>query len=242
MKRSMVLIASVILSTVLTSCIPNTNQIRRMQALEEGVDNPTTVVELTSAISKYQNRIEDILNADIKIGLWYKILATRYLDTKMYGKALETFRKAIDYYPTNQNLYYYVGMCAGYMAKSALDYDATGSSAERDRYLALSESAYLRALELEPRYVRALYGISVLYVFELKSPAKAIPYLELIMDIEKQDVDAMFILARAYYQTGAYDSAAAMYDKIIISTPEEKRKKEAETNKAKVLEEAYGQN
>lgn len=226
----------------LFSCGPNTKTIRRMQMIEEHVDNPTTVEELTDAIGKYQARIEDVLNADIRVGMWYKILAIRYLDTRMYGKALENFRTAIEYYPTNQNLYYYVGVCAGYMAKASLDYEATGKSSERGRYLELAESAYLRAIELEPRYARALYGLSILYVFELDEPAKAIPLLELFMDVESTDYDAMFVLARAYYATGEFERSVAMYDKILSTSKNEKRRSEAEANKAIVLQEGYGQN
>ncbi|HKL86483.1 MAG TPA: DUF2225 domain-containing protein [Treponemataceae bacterium] len=227
---------------VITACGVNTNQIRRMQSLEEGVDSPTTIEELTTAIGKFQKRAEDLINTDIRLGTWYKIVGTRYLDNRMYGKALENFRMAIDYYPTNQNLFYYVGVCAGYMAKASLDFDAKGNELESKRYYALAESAYKRAIEIEPRYERALYGLSILYVFEFDTPAKAIPYLELIMDIEKRNLDAMFVLARAYYSTGNYEGSVALYDRIIETTKDKNRKAEAESNKSTVLALMYGPN
>lgn len=227
---------------IITACGVNTNQVRRMQSLEEGVDSPTTIEELTEAIGKFQKRAEDLINTDIRLGTWYKIVATRYLDNRMYGKALENFRLAIDYYPTNQNLFYYVGVCAAYMAKASLDFDATGSELERNRYYALSESAYKRAIEIEPRYERALYGLSILYVFEFNTPEKAIPYLELIMDIEKRNLDAMFVLARAYYSTGNFEGAVSLYDRIISTSKDKARQAEAEENKSIVLEQMYGSN
>ncbi|HNQ96913.1 MAG TPA: tetratricopeptide repeat protein [Treponemataceae bacterium] len=222
------------------SCGPNTNYIRRMQALEEGVDNPTSIEELEDAIKKYQHRIEDVLNADIRIGMWYKILATRYLDNGMHAKALENFQTAIQYYPTNQNLYYYVGVCAGYMAKSALDFEATGTSSKSSNYYQLAESAYVRAIELEPRYVRALYGLSVLYVFELDRPADAIPHLQLVAEIETRNTDVRFILARAMYMTGDIEGAVAAYDSILSISRDEKTKETARQNKAEVLQRGYG--
>jgi len=243
MKKRMAIVAVLLITgIIITSCGPNTAVVRRMQSLEEGVDNPTTIEELTEAIGKYQHRIEDVLNADVRIGIWYKILATRYLDNKMYGKALENFRTATQYYPTNQNLYYYVGVCAGYMAKASLDYELTGTNREQRRYYDLAESAYLRALELEPRYVRALYGLSVLYVFELGRPQDAIVHLEKIMEIEKRNLDAMFVYARALYETGEYDMAVEIYDRIMDETRDDATKKRAEENKSFVLEQAYGQN
>lgn len=234
------LIPAFLLALLLASCGVNTKQIQRMQALEEGVDNPTTIEEFATAIGKYQKRIEDILNAEQKNGIWYKLMATRYLDKQMYGKALENFRAAIGYYPTNQNLYYYVGVCAGYMAKASLDYGAAGKADERNRYYALAESAYLRAIELDPKYERALYGLAVLYTFELNAPAKAIPHLETIMSFQKRNLDAMFVLARCYYVTGDPDKAVALYDKIIAESKDTQRKAEASKNKETVLQSAYG--
>ena len=114
-----------------------------------------------------------------------------------------------------------------------------GSTAEKFNYLKLAESAYLRAIELENRYVRALYGLGVLYVFELDECDKAIPYLETASSIETRNTDIMFVLARAYYVEGKYDSAVEVYDKIISISKSDQKKKEAEANKKIVLDTAY---
>ncbi|MGL4986054.1 MAG: tetratricopeptide repeat protein, partial [Treponemataceae bacterium] len=124
----------------------NAKNIKRIQALEEGVQNPTTINDLKAAISKYQNRVVDIVAAHMQIGLWYKMLGSRYIDNQMYGEALKAYQEAIKIYPSNQNLFYYIGVCAGYMAKASLDYESTGSTNEKKNYLFLSESAYKRAL------------------------------------------------------------------------------------------------
>jgi len=211
-----------------------------MQHLEEGVSSPTTEAELRDAIKKYQERVNDIQIADTQIGVWYKLLGIRLLDAKLYGEALKAFQSAIEYHPANQNLYYYVGVCAGYMAKASLDYNATGSSVQKNNYLKLAESAYVRALDLEPRYARALYGISVLYVFEMNESEKAIPYLESLLTIETKNTDGMFVLARAYYVTADYDKAEALYDKIISLTKSPEIQAKAAENKKIVLDAAYG--
>ena len=140
---------------VLCGCTKSNKSIIRMQKLEEGIDHPTSEEELKAAIAKYQTRVADNQLADTQVGVWYKMLAVRYLDAKMYGQALEYFQKAIQFQPTNQNLYYYVGLCAGYMAKASLDYKATGAATttEKYNYLKLAESAYLRAIELEENTV-----------------------------------------------------------------------------------------
>ena len=216
-------------------------RIIRMQKMEEGVGSPTTIEELKTAIEKYDARIADLQLSQSQVGIWYKILGTRYLDNKMYGEALKAFQSALQYYPDNQNLYYYVGICAGYMSHTALDYNATGNMEQKYNYLKLAETAYLRAIEIEPRYSRALYALSVLYVYELDEPTKAIPYLERVLDIEKKHTDAMFVLARAYYSAYEFDKAVEMYDKIISVTTSDKKKADAEANKKIVLDASYGQ-
>ena len=125
------------------------------------------------------------------------------------------------------------------MATSELASNATGSSDEKYNYLKLAESAYLRAIELEPRYVRSLYGLGVLYVFELDECEKAVPYLERALNVETKNTDIMFVLARAYYVTGRYDEAVSLYDRIISTTKSDEKKKEAEANKRIVLDTSY---
>lgn len=236
MKKLVVLF---LISILFFSCEPGSKSIKRVQALEEGVKNPTTVEELKSAIKKYENRVEDVVVAESQIGIWYKILGSRYLDKKMYGEALKAFEKAIEIYPVNSNLYYYVGVCAGYMAKASLDYNGRGTTSQKMNYLKLAESAYIRAIELEPRYARALYGLGVLYVFELNDNQKAIPYLEKLVEVEKNHFDGMMVLARAYYGLYEFDKAIALYDKIIEKTTSSEKKTNAEVNKKIVLDTIY---
>lgn len=240
-KRCTACVAAMVgIALVLSSCGgTNAKTIKRMQQLEEGVSSPTTEAELKAAIQKYQTRVEDMILANQQIGIWYKMLGSRYLDNQMYGEALEAFRMATTYYPANQNLYYYVAVCAGYMANQSLDYSATGSTAQKFNYLKLAESAYLEALKIDPKYARALYGIGVLYIFELDEPGKAIPYLETLAEVEKRNVDGMFLLANAYYQTFEFEKAMAVYDKIISTTTSDEKKAQAEANKRQVLEAAY---
>ncbi|MBQ6567491.1 MAG: tetratricopeptide repeat protein [Treponema sp.] len=240
-------LAVVLASAVLfASCSPSYNSVKRMQRLEEGVANPTTKEELEEAIKKYEARAMDLVLTEAQTGMWYKLLGTRYLDERMYRKAYEAFRKALLYYPDNAHLYYYIAICAGYIANSAIDYSfsVTGqeilvSASERDMLLELSESSYKQALEIDPKYYRAMYGIGVLYVFELDQPADAIPYLERFLDTQKRDSDAMFVLARAYYQTYQFDKAVVLYDKIIALNPNAEKTAEAKANKKVVLDAQY---
>ena len=232
-------LCAVFFIAVFSGCRPNVNYIKRMQALEEGVGSPQTEEEIVAAIQKYQGRVEDIMAAQGQVGIWYKILGVRYLDNRMYGEALGAFQQALSYYPDNQNLYYYVGLCAGYMAKTELDSSAS-TAKKRAFYLNLSENAYSRALELEPRDVRALYGLAVLYTFETNMPEKAVPLLQRLLSVDTKQTDAMFVLARAYYMTYDYEAAIDMYDRICALTKNKAKLAEAESNKKAVLDALYG--
>ena len=237
MNKIKAILIVAVAAIVLVSCGGVSNKtIIRHQKLEEGVESPTTIEELKDAIKKYQERVADVQLAQSQIGIWYKILGTRYLDNKMYGEALKCFQEALTYYPDNQNLYYYVGVCAGYMSHAALDYNASGTNEVKYNYLKLAEEAYLRAIAIEDRYVRALYGLGVLYVFELDEPEKAIPHLEKALSIDTKNLDTMFVLARAYYSSYEFDKAVEIYDRIIETTKSEDTKKTAEENKKIVLD------
>ena len=233
------LIFAVSAFTVFTGCPVSNKTILRYQKIEEKVDHPTSIEELKDAISKYEERIADIQLAHQQVAIWYKMLGTRYLDAKMYGEAMKCFQKALETYPDNQNLYYWVGVCAGYMAHQAMDYAGTGAATTRMNYLKLAEDAYSRAIKIDDRFVRALYGLSVIYVFELGESEKAIPYLEKIMEIETKDFNAMFVLARAYYENYEFDKAVKMYDKIISLTKAADIIRAAEENKKQVLDASY---
>lgn len=242
MKRPLVLFAGAALcSVVLTSCPKSVKTITRLQHMEEGVKNPTSIEELQDAIRKYQERVVDIQTATTQTGVWYKMLGTRYLDQKMYGKALECFRQAVEIYPDNQNLYYYIGVCAGFMAHTDLDYNGTGKKTfgGNSNYLKLSEDAYLRAVAIEPRYVRALYGLGVLYVHELDEPEKAIPHLEKLLTIDTKNINAMIVLAHAYHLSADYDNAVKLYDKIAATSKVEETRQNALDQKRQALEESY---
>ncbi|WP_027727257.1 tetratricopeptide repeat protein [Treponema sp. C6A8] len=233
------LVISISLMTLFTGCIKSNKTIIRYQKMEEKVDHPTTIEELKEAIDKYENRVADIQLANQQIAIWYKMLGTRYVDAKMYGEALKCFQKALEFYPNNQNLYYWVGVCAGYMSHAAMDFSGTGSTQVRMNYLKLAEDAYSRAIQIDDRFVRALYGLSVIYVFELDESEKAIPLLEKVMEIETKDFNAMFVLARAYYENYEFDKAVKIYDKIISLTKAADIINAAQDLKKQVLDASY---
>ena len=228
-KRFCFVIITLLLILILGSCNKVTS-IRRLQELEEGVSNPNTEAELKDAIRKYEKRVDDIIIAEGRIGIWYKILGSRYMDQQMYKKALKAFQSALEYYPENPNLFYQAGLAASLTAKNSLDFELTGTDIEKKRYFDLAASAYNRALEIDPKHSKAVYALSVLYIFELNRPAEAIPILEKIAEWEKKPIDHLFLLGAAYYMTGENEKAIAVYEHIIEISSSAEKKAKAESN------------
>lgn len=209
----------------------------RVEGIGPGGTPPATLEGMVKAIGTYERMIEENVALAAQAGIYSKILGTRLMEKKMYGEALEAYERAIGYFPEDFSLYYRAGLCAAIMAKSSLDFQAVGSSKQRDRYNALAEASYLRAIELSPLYARPKYSLGVLYVFELDKPALAAQLLEDYLVLERRDVDAMFVLARAYYVLGETGKAVALYDRIAATTRVAEKKAEAEANKKRIQEE-----
>ncbi|HOJ98296.1 MAG TPA: tetratricopeptide repeat protein [Termitinemataceae bacterium] len=185
---------------------------------------PQSVEELQKAIATYEGRIERYVKDAAQLGIYWKILAVRLMDKKMYGEALDALERAIRFYPEDPSLQYMKGLSAAIMAKST-----TGK--ERSAFFSQAEQAHLRALEIDPAYHRSRYALGVLYVFELNAPERAIPHLEILLEQQKKDVDAHFVLARAYYETGQYRKALDLYDRILSITKVAEKRRQAEENK-----------
>ncbi len=241
MKKNFYLIISLVaIFFLFAACSKSSVSLKRMQQLEEGVSNPNTIDELKDAIAKYERRAMDLVTTEAQEGIWYKMLGVRYLEKQMYVRAYDSFSKAITFYPDNANLYFNKAACAGFIANSQVEkkIDDLPKDDSVD-YLKTSEAAYLRALAINERYYQAMYGLGVLYVFQMKEYEKAIPYLKTFLETQTKNTDGMFALACAYYLTGSYAEAISLYDKIIELKPNEQKVKDAEKNKKLALDAQY---
>jgi tetratricopeptide (TPR) repeat protein len=211
---------------------------RRITELGNG-GPPETVEGLQRSIAAYEKRIEQHVKDAAQTAVYWKILAVRLQDRGLHNEALKALERALYYTPEDQVLHYLTGLSAAVAAKSYHNFEGRENT-ERDRLFALAEESYLHAAALDDRYLRPRYGIGVLYVFELDRPGEAIPYLERCLEISGNDVDTMFVLARAYYMTSAYTGAVDLYDRIISLTRDEQKRTEARNNRQVVMGRLYG--
>lgn len=197
------------------------------------------IEKLKADIAAYDKRIERHVRDAASTATYWKLLAVRLQDRGLHGEALEALERAIYYSPADPALQYYTGVSAGALAKSVHVFPGRDSG-ERAFFFALAEDSYLRAIELDSRYQRPRYGLSVLYVFELDRPEEAIPHLERCLEISRNDVDVMFVLARAHYMLKNYREAIALYDRIIGLTKDEQKRTDAQNNRQMAMGHVYG--
>ena len=208
----------------------------QIAALSPRQTPPQSVEELRKAIGLYEKKIEEHIKDAAQTGSYWKILGSRLMDGRqpLYGEALNALQNAVRYYPEDETIHYLIGVSAGNLGRS--EYFSPMEQAEHYR---ISEAAYLRAIDLQGRYSKALYGLGVLYVFALNRPMEAIPHMELYLDINKRDTDGMFILASAYYMTENYEGAVRLYDNIISISKDQNVRNQAEQNKQQVMDAWY---
>jgi len=216
-----------------------TDLAKRIAAISPRRGPPETIEGLRQAIALYEAQIEQHVKDAAQTGAYWKILAIRLKDREMYRDALDAFERALQFTPEDPTLYFLIGDAASVVSASTIGF--TGNSGtEKAHYARLAESAFLRAIELDPAYPRPRLGLGILYTFDLDRAADAVPHLERYVELAPNDVKGMFVLARAYFMTKNYDRAVELYDRIIARTKDPKVKAEAQNNRDIIRNEMYG--
>jgi tetratricopeptide (TPR) repeat protein len=211
---------------------------KRIAELSPRRGPPETIDNLRQAIALYENQIERNVREGAQTGIYWKILAVRLSDKELYNDALEALERAIYFNSEDPILFYLTGVSAAKVAQKKIGFSVNDEE-EKERYYKLSENAYLQALELDATYTKAMYGLAILYAFELDRPQDAINQLESYLQIQTSDINAMFVLARSYYMMENFTSAIEVYERIAARTKDKKIKEEAFRNMDIVRETMY---
>jgi len=212
---------------------------KRIAGLSPRGGPPETIEGLKKAIAAYEAQIELNVKEGAQTGVYWKILAIRLADRGMHRDALDAYERALSFNAEDPTLFFLTGESASIMAASTMGFSAYSDS-ERERYMKLAESAYLRAIQLDAVYTRPRLGLGILYTFDLDRPADALPHLERYTELMSGDIKGLFVLARAYYMTENFDRALEVYDRIISRTKDPKVKAEAQNNKDIIRDLLYG--
>jgi len=189
---------------------------------------PTYLTQIAAEKNIREQNEESVYNQ--ALGLW--------LEQKgLYQNAYEYFSKSLAISLNSERLYYKCGFCAAGIAKAEKLAGAPGS----DAWFEKAEQYYNRAVEIDPDYVEAHYGLAIIYVYELDRPGAALPHLLRIKEIQKSNIENLFVLAAAYFQLGEYNKAILEYDAIETTSNSEEIKNQARANKERILKEYNGE-
>jgi len=233
MKRIVLLL---LVSFFLGSC--NSAEEAALEALKETEDSTYSgaeipkerIEELKGEVRKWKDTVDKKVEASGQLGNYYKLLGGAYREESMYGPALEAYQEAIRIFPENSILHFKAALSSAQLAV------ALPPGIERDQMLETSEAYYLMALERNRQYGEALYGLSVLYIFEMNRPLEAIPYVDELIMLEKNNMEALFLRARLYVLTGEVDKAIQVYSVIMEESKNQEKQDQARINRQVLLE------
>ncbi len=235
MKKNIFILFLVLISILFFSC--NKTRAKTLERLLSGESgdyqnekiSQERIEELERGIKEYSKDVDRVVTANAEIGVYYRMLALEYIDFKMYKLALENLEKSMEYYPTNPVLSYFAGLSKANIARAEVDSD-------KGLFLFHEAEAYYKtAIRLRQTYTDALYGLSVLYMFELYSPEDAGPLLEKILSINSQDWEAMSLYARYMVVIGDIDTAIELYNEIAEKAWDDGMKEQAAVNRDSLL-------
>jgi tetratricopeptide (TPR) repeat protein len=216
-----------------TFYVENLFKIEQGEKAAGSTASSSRVDELKAQIKRYRAVVDKKVEASEQLGIYHKMLAVAYMRKEMYQAAYDSLIEAMRYHPTNSVLFYYAGVCAGQTSKAQ-------APSDRTQWLERAESHYKRAIDLDPRYVEAMYGLAVLDTFELGNVGDAEKLVRKILTLQMRHEQASFLLGNILYRTGRLPEALTVYKQLADSAQTEAARKDALTNKSRIEKEMRG--
>lgn len=199
------------------------------EAQYEGVSVPSErIQELRSEIRRYRDQVEEVTTAMSRVASFQKMLANELMQQNMWEPALEALQQAMELQTGNPVLYYLAAVASGYSARAHI------IDGRREEYLQQAEQLYRAAIEINPQYREALYGLAVLLAFELDRPGEALEYARRVATIETRDPAIRFLLANVLVRNEQYQAAAEIYDELAKNAPSADQRRRAASNRDEV--------
>jgi len=209
--------------------------LERMKQMEQNgpdqreIENDEWNKELRADILRFSKVLDEKVDAGEKLGTYYKLIGLKYLDYSMFHLALEAFEKALEIYPENPNVLYNAGLASARLSKTA------GSEMDSKMFIDRAVRYYKASLSVNNRFSSPMYGLAILYVYELNQPELAIPLLEVYNTIQKSSMSGRFLLASAHFASGNEGEAVDVYNQIIEKSDNDIEVESARSNRNNIL-------
>ncbi|MDC7224166.1 MAG: hypothetical protein PQJ60_10530 [Spirochaetales bacterium] len=182
--------------------------------------------QLKSDIRRVDREVEETIEQVRDRGSYYKLLGLKYMDYEMWAAGVEAFDGALAVYPENSRLHYYRAVCLGQWGINE------SLPSRRQDLFERAEFDYLRAAEQDRIYTSPLWGLAVLYVYEMDRPGEAASVLDRLLQIEPSHEKATLLRAELYKAAGNKMRALELYRKLQVDGKNEEIREEAEKRAA----------
>jgi len=183
------------------------------------------IAEIEAEIQGYREAVAEHVRAYNGLARYEKLLANELIAQELYGPALEALERAMVIQTDNPVLYYLAAVTTAHRARAGV------LGGDETEWLLRSEELYREAIELDPSYHDALYGLTVLLAFELDQPVEALETIRRLSEIETGDPKVRFLLANVLVRNGMYDEALSVYDDLARTAPSAEQRTRAEQNR-----------
>ena len=162
-------------------------------------------------IQNIKDKIADLEKEDLKdvmttrrLAEQYSLIGKIYLDRKLWEQGIDAYLNAEKYGRSGEDLYYALGL--GYANRG---YDR-GSEAD----FAKAEEYYRKALEKNPAYDDAIYGLAILLYYHRNGRDEALRLVTELATRNSSHYGARFAMARMNYENGDAGKALLIYQQL----------------------------
>jgi len=146
----------------------------------------------SSGVPKYVNELSNI---------YYK-LGFAYQNDKNWDRAIDAFQKALKYGKDPASCHYNLAVVYGNRGKDTGDGKDT----------ALSEKHYRLALEKNPAFSDARYGLGILLFYEKNNKEEGLALMRQLVEKNRDYIRGYFALGKFYYEMDRPERALAVYE------------------------------
>ena len=169
------------------------------EILQYNPDN-AEILNLSGIIKLSQNKLkeaENLIKKAVSIkkdAYFYENLARVYEAKADYPKEIKILEEAEKVPNCGFEIYFLLGLAY----KNNVEYEK-------------SETAYLKAITLNPKSEKACYNLASLYLF-LNKPEKAIEYFKKCLEINPNDKEVLYFLSLGYFRIKDYETGMQYFE------------------------------
>ena len=170
------------------------------------------IKSLKKAVQNYDKAITTAVFAFNQKQEALTVLGIKLSELKMYLEAIKYLKKALTIYPGNNKALYYLGLTYGNYANTFSKYSKKNESyLEAEKYL-------LRGLASGGEKIKYYKVLALLYGIKMNNIKKGIKYINMSLNIYKNDISALFIKANLLYRNKQKQAARQVYLYILTIT------------------------